>query len=480
MTEVIEATEIVMVRFAGEGSGSAELSWGQQHIWNAMQELGSPMNMCATRELPPGAAVEQFAEELRFYLSRYQSLRTRLRLVPGGWPLQIVSDAGEAPLEIIDVPPDRDAADLAAELTARYEEAEFDLERDFSIRMTLLRRDGVLTHLVMTISHFATDAAGALVMYGDYATRDPRTGAAVKPAAAHPLELVEQQRRPAALRRSEASLRYWEGLLRSIPMHRFPDPVDPGEGGRYCQVRLDSPAMLLALRAVGHRLGVDVSTALLGVVAVGIARVAGINPVVAQMVVSNRFRPGFADIVSNVAQAGLFVADVADITVDEAIVRSGRASINAYKYAYFDFARWKELVARVNRERGGVVDLKCYYNDRPSQYRSDGAESAPSRDEIEAALPRSSALRWSDLPFFNEHLMVTIDDTPGAIGLIVLADTAYFPRPRMEELARELESLAVTAAHEPATRTAVGVTAVGATALGALAAGALPLGRSSR
>jgi hypothetical protein len=457
VTKVIEATEVVMVPFAGEGSGADGLTWGQQHIWNAMQELGSPMNMCATRELPAGARVDEFVDELRFYVSRFQSMRTRLRLVPGGWPRQVVVDSGEVPLEIVDVPPDGDPAQVAAKLSAWFEDTPFDYERDFPIKMTLLRHEGELTHLVMTICHFATDAVGAMTMYNDYVSRDSGAGHGSKPSGMHPLELAAQQRTPSALRQSEASLRHWENLLRTIPRRRFPEPVEAGPD-RYCQVRMDSPAMLLALRVIGQRLGVDVSTALLGVVAVGVGRVAGINPMVAQMVVSNRFRPGFAGIVSNVSQAGLFVVDLADITVDEAVVRSRQASMKAYKNAYFDFARWKELVARVNRDRGGVVDLKCYYNDRPSQYRSEGAATAPSPDEIDAALPRTSALRWSELPYFNEHLMVTIDDAPGAIGLIVLADTAYVPRPRMAELAHELEALAVAVAYEPKTPTGVGVT----------------------
>jgi hypothetical protein len=452
----IEATEVLMVPFAAAGSGVDGLTWGQQHIWNAIQELGSPMNMCAVRELPAAARVADFADELRFYACRYQSMRTRLRLVPGELPRQEVASEGEIPLEIVDVPAHEDAAQFAEKLAAWQEDAPFDYEREFPIRMTLIRQGGALTHLVMALCHFATDAVGAMTMYNDYINRDPRTGLATTPAAMHPLELTAQQRTSCALRQSEASLRYWDGLLRAIPMRRFPDPVDPApDSGRYGQVRMDSPAMLLALRAIANRVGVDVSTALLGVVAVGVARVAGMNPVVAQMVVSNRFRPGFAEMVSNVSQAGLFVADVADISVAEAIARARQASMKAYKHAYFDFARWKELVARVNRERGGVVDLKCYYNDRPSQHRTDPAGAPVTPAEIEAALPRTSAPHWTELPFFNERLMVTIDDVPGAIGLIVLADTAYVPRSRMVELARELESLAVAAARDPQLPTGV-------------------------
>jgi len=456
VTDVIEASEVVMVPFAGEGCGVDALTWGQQHIWNAVLELGSPMNMCAVRELPAGARVQDYADELRFYASRFQSMRTRLRLTPGALPLQEVVATGEIPLRILDVPAHQDPAQVAAKLAAWQQDTPFDYEREFPINMTLIRHHGALTHLVMALCHFATDAVGAMTMYNDYIGRDPETGLASKPPAMHPLELAAQQRTPAALRQSEASLRYWDSLLRAIPMRRFPDPVDPGPGpGRYGQVRMDSPAMLLALRAIAARLDTDVSTALLGVFAVGVARIIGINPVVAQMVVSNRFRPGFAEIVSNVSQAGLFVADVADITVAEAIARSRQASMKAYKHAYFDFAKWKDLVAEVNRDRGGVVDLKCYYNDRPSQHRADPAGAPVTPQEIEAALPRTSAPQWTELPFFNERLMVTIDDVPGATGLLVLADTAYVPRARMAQLARELESLAIEAARDPDLRTHV-------------------------
>jgi len=459
VTGVAAAAEVVMVPFAGEGCGVDALTWGQQHIWNAVQELGSPMNMCAVRELPAGARVQDYADELSFYASRFQSMRTRLRLVPGALPLQEVVASGEIPLRILDVPAHEDPAQAAAKLAAWQQDAPFDYEREFPIKMTLIRRGGALTHLVMALCHFATDAVGAMTMYRDYLGRDPHTGAAGTPPAMHPLQLAAQQRTPAALRQSEASLRYWDALLRAIPMRRFPDPVEPDPAdsgpGRYGQVRMDSPAMLLALRAIAARLGTDVSTALLGVFAVGVARIAGINPVVAQMVVSNRFRPGFAEIVSNVSQAGLFVVDVAETTVAEAIARSRQASMKAYKHAYFDFAKWKDLVAAVNRDRGGVVDLKCYYNDRPSQHRADPAGAPVTMREIEAALPRTSPPRWTELPFFNERLMVTIDDVPGATGLLVLADTAYVPRARMVQLARELESLAIQAARDPDLRTDV-------------------------
>jgi hypothetical protein len=51
-------------------------------------------------------------------------------------------------------------------------------------------------------------------------------------------------------------------------------------------------------------------------------------------VVNNRFRRGFAEMVSPLCHASLCVIDVADITVDEAFARAWRSALSAYKYAY--------------------------------------------------------------------------------------------------------------------------------------------------
>src|SRR5882724_8304578 len=94
--------ERVEVPFRGQGAGTAALTWGQQHVWEAMSALGQTMNMCAVRELAPGAMVEEFAAELRYYTERFQSMRTRLRLDRGTPPVQVVHDEGVALLHIVD------------------------------------------------------------------------------------------------------------------------------------------------------------------------------------------------------------------------------------------------------------------------------------------------------------------------------------------------------------------------------------------
>jgi hypothetical protein len=456
MTTPAPVTETIEVSFEGEGSGSGALNWGQQHIFGAIQNLGSSMNMCAVRELEPTATVQDFVDELRFYLNRFQAMRTLLRFESGRPPVQVVYASGVAPLVVVTLDPDADAAAAAAALVAEHEQRPFDDEREFPIRMVLLRQAGRLTHLVTVLSHFATDGAGAFAMYEDFLHRDPVSGLARGPVPTHPLDLTAQQATAAGRRQSDASLRYWEKQLAALPTRR-PTAASPEPGSRYRRATLRSVPLLLAATKIAHRLECDVSAVLLGLFATALARLTGERPTAAQMLVSNRFRPGLADIVGNVSQTGLFVVDVADATVDEVVERAQRAVTRTYKYAYFDLEQWKALLAETERARGEELSL-CYYNDRPSQRSGTAPGPEPTAEALTAMASTPTPVTWTTLPFFNERLMVTIDnaeDDDAAVTVLVSADTWFVSPADMETLARTMESLAVAAACDASTMTGV-------------------------
>ncbi|WP_370354775.1 condensation domain-containing protein [Catenulispora sp. EB89] len=460
LASLVASTQTIDVPFSGDDAGSGGLNWGQQHIFGAIRNLGSSMNMCALRELPPTATVEDFADELRFYLNRFQAMRTLLRFEAGRPPIQVVHASGTAPLRILDIDPAADLDAALAALVAEHEERNFDDEHEYPIRMVLIRRAGVLTHLLTVLNHFATDGAGAFAMYEDFLHRDPVTGQARGPVPTHPLDLTVQQATPAGRRQSDASLRYWERQLAALPRRR-PTAAVPETGSRYRRATLRSVPLLLGATRIAHRLDCDVSAVVLGLFATALARLTGEQPTAAQMLVSNRFRPGMADIVGNVSQSGLFVVDVADTTVDDVIERAQRAVTRTYKYAYFDLEQWKTLLAAVERERGEELAL-CYYNDRPSQRSGTAPGPEPSVEAVTAAAATPAPVVWSTLPFFNERLMVTIDNVPDdddAVTVLVSADTWHVTSEDMETLARTMESLAVAAACDPATATGVGAAA---------------------
>jgi hypothetical protein len=198
----------------------------------------------------------------------------------------------------------------------------------------------------------------------------------------------------------------------------------------------------------------DTSPVLFAAFAVGLARATGVNPVVPRLYVNNRFRPGFADTVSPVAQTCPCVLDVAGITFDQAVTHAWRATVAACKNAYFAPARIRKLIEDVGQERGEAIDLALVYNDRRMDTPREVAKSLPGPEEIRAALPLTT-LDWekSDDPLDECHFHVR--DSPDAVNMLAVTDTQYISPADIEGILREMETAAVAAALDPAASTGV-------------------------
>jgi len=439
--------ERVVVPFEGEGSGVEELSWGQWEIWLAMVAQQSSLPLGGTKRLAPGTTVEEIADELRFLMSRYQSMRTRLSFDGTGRPRQVLSASGEATLSVFDAG-DVDPDEVAATVDRQYQETPFAYADEWPVRMAVVRRHGELTHLVVTVCHLVTDGPGGAVMLEEVAARTTTPVDGMQPLAQ-----ARWQRSVPGRRHNELALRYWEGLLRSIPPRRF-DPSGDERDPRHWEGIFRSRALRSAVHAAVVRTGVDSSAVLLAVFAVALVRVTGINPVVTRPIVSNRFRPGLGRVVANVAQSGLCVLDVAGIELDEAVAVARRGAFAAYKYAYFDPEQMGALVARVAAERGPDFDISCLFNDR----REPGPpEPAATPEQIRDALP-DTEFHWGRRqrePF--ERLFLHVDDLGEAVQLKMFIDTAFLSPAQGEALVRGMEAVAVEAALDPTAPTGLEV-----------------------
>ncbi len=447
MTAVIER---VLVPFRGDGSGVAELTWGQIGIWQAIARSGESRTMGGTAALPAPMTVEEAAAALRSVCSRHQALRTRLRFTEGR-PQQVCSAEGEAVLEVVDVG-DGDAGRVAAEVQERYQSEPFDYEHEWPVRMALVGKDGAYSHLVAVYLHLSMDAGGLAVLIDELVRRDPTTLPPV--TAFSPLDQARQQQERSALRQSAASLRYLEHVLRTVPATRFGQPREGCEPG-YRMIRFRSPATRLATDAIARRAGVSTSAVLLACFAVGVARFTGVGQVMAMLMVSNRFRPGFADSVSTIAQISPYLIDVGGISLGEAVARAGRSTMNAYKHAYYDPDAQDEVLARVVAERGEPVDYSCFYNDRRQADRvaADGAD--PTAAELAAAAERAEA-HWEHEPGMpRQKLYLHVDDPADAIELTMSVDTRYFSPAETEAVVRGIEAVAIEATLDPGAPTGV-------------------------
>lgn len=449
-------TDRIQVPFRGAGAGDGEMTWAQVGIWQTMVRTGLSMNIGGRVVLAPGTTVDEMMVLLRFLVSRHQALRTRLRFIPGGPPQQVVSDSGEVALEVVDLGPGDDAEAVACGLEARYLTNPFDYPAEWPIRMGVVRRDGGLTHVVIVYCHLAVDGFGIDAIVRDMVNMDQVTGDPTAPLTGlTPLEITAKQHTSADIRQSRKSLRHWERLVRSIPTQRFGVSDDPREP-RFWELTRRSPVMHLAMQLISHRTGVGVGYVFLAAYAVALARCTGRNPSVAQLVVSNRFRPGCVDSVSQNAQLSLCAIDVADTTFDEVVARAWNAATNAYMHGYFDPLALNTMLARVATERG-PVDISIIVNDRRMRNGVPPLRDLPTRDQLNAALPRCSGWWSRQADALDAELNISVDATPDgtAVDVKIFADTHRLSPTGIEALALEMERTAAEAAFDAAYPTGI-------------------------
>lgn len=439
---MMRVAQRLAVRFHGVGHGTQRLSWGQQEIWQAMQRQRNWLPAGGALPLQDGRTVEDVADELRYMMSRFQVLRTRLRLEPGCQPIQIVAESGEIPLEIVDADAEADVSAVAEALLRQYKERDYDFVSEWPIRMAVVRQHGIARFQVVVSCHIVSDLAGFANLGREVAAR-----VTTPPPGLQPLEQVRWQQSVAGQRQNELSLRYWERHLRTMPPRRQPEPGGPSQP-RHWQGGFTSPATLGAVQAIMKRTGSDSATVLLTAYALASWNSLGVNPVVTRLVVSNRFRAALSTAVCPLSQTGLCVMDVAHLSFDEALPVVQRASMLAYKYAYYDPVQLEELIAQVAAERGIDIDVYSFFNDRRDDaQRAPALGEPPTLDEIHAARS-SSKFGWTlarDDPF--EPLFVHFDDSTRTTDITVHTDTRYLSLAHAEALIMEIETVAVRAAY---------------------------------
>ncbi|MGI8666749.1 MAG: hypothetical protein ACR2N4_12060, partial [Jatrophihabitans sp.] len=229
-------------------------------------------------------------------------------------------------------------------------------------------------------------------------------------------------------------------------------------------IRYRSPAVALALPQLAAAHGVPSSAALLAMFAVGLGRHTGHNPLVVTLMVSNRFRPGFADSVSALVQPSPYLIDIEGISLDQAVGTVAGGLLHTYKNAYYDPYQHEELVARIGRERGEQLDLWCLYDDRRKHQDRAFAPGSPGSPastaqlgpELSRALTRSSWQREHEPAMHCRKLFLHVDDPPGSIDFLLSVDSRYFAVEDMLAILRAIEDATVQAVLHPDAPTRIG------------------------
>lgn len=463
----------VIVPFAGP-AGTAPVTWGQKAILIRMREAGwresgwrfegtfgrlSAFSAGFYTAEPEGTRVEDVAAQLSDMMSRHAALRLRLGTDSSGRPCQLVPGSGQIALDIMTIPDAADPAEVtkyANDLWFARMFAPADLDRDLPVQMAVLRHRGVIRCRVWTIHNIAVDGeAATLLAFGDMAGRrldDPQTSI---------LDLGQREQTPKLRQASDRAMRYWESQLRPIPPLTFGEPTHPGGrlGERYWHGEFSSPAAHLAILAIAGRTRTDTSRVLLAIIATAIGRATGISQLTTRVMVNNRFRPGFAEIIAPLNQASVVTIDLADATVDEVVARTRRAMLPAGLHGYYDPEQLAELRARLDAERGYPAWVTCQISDGRLRTKPTAEAAARSgqvtMEQIRRKLSETTMSWNGTIDVFPDQARFTVDNRPETIAFNMIFDLACFTEAQVEALLRGIEEVAVAAAFDPAVPTAI-------------------------
>jgi len=463
----------IAVQFGGAEAGQGPLTWGQKAIWQDMQESGSQFSMGGWLELPDGSTIGDASAVMSGAMGRHAALRMRLATDSSGRLGQEIAGSGQASLEILTLPDDCDpayAAQYAAELMDSWPFSRFDFERDWPLRMAVIRLRGACLHMVWVLSHLAADGGGNVLLLEDLLA-DETARLAASERRPKLLDVARSEQTPQLRQLSDRAMRYWESQLRRVPAQTFgataPAPPPGHQGSRYSQVRFSSPAAHLAMLAIARRTGTDASRVTLAVIATALGRSAGVHPLTVKVAVNNRFRPGFADLIAPVSQNAVLTIDVADTTVDDVVGRTRSASLSAGMRAYYDPDALSEVTARVAAERGYPARVTCRVNDQRAMVMGGRADDDPAEVTPEQLRQKraESALTWlGPRDFLLEQAFIVVENRPDVVSLHVLWDLWSLTSAQVEAFLRCVEEVAVAAALDPAAPTGVSSAATEGTA----------------
>ncbi|MFI7388497.1 condensation domain-containing protein [Streptomyces sp. NPDC049813] len=391
---------------------------------------------------PDGTSVERALDALRVLVERHEALRTTFPHRGGDLPdEQRVTAAGT--FDVVERAhhawPDEPAR--YAESVARHaRHGRFRLDRDFPLRPTLLTRDGSVTHVALAASHAATDGTALAILHDEW--RALVTGATLTaPAALTPLDLAAEETSPAGRRKSEASLRYWERVLRTAPQAMFAEPrLRAGEHAT-AQLSLRSLRAGRALRAVTARTGSPAATVLLAAWSTLAAHRAGQSTCVTAAPTSNRGRSGLARSVNTLSQDALLSLDVSGPTFDTVLRKAWGAAMDAYRHSRFDSVQLWNMIDSVTRERGSRFARDVVFNDVSSvPATSVGTAASPEAE------PAELSLTWGPEQELPTRLLTFVYALEPELRLSLWADPALFTREEAERylvgLVRLLEAAA--------------------------------------
>ncbi|MER7887135.1 condensation domain-containing protein [Streptomyces fimicarius] len=361
------ATTTVTVAYAGGTERRGPITMGQANMIRCiLRDDPTHINIHDVWPVPEATTVAAVTDALRALAVRHEGLRTTFPHPPEAAPVdQVVAAEGTFTVTVLDhaeLP--ADPAEYAESVARAARAGRFALDREFPMRITLLTLAGQPAYVALAFSHAVADGSAMAILREEFA--ELLAGKELPELTSlPPVDLAAVEASPAGLRKSEASLRYWERILRTGPQEMFAEPRGrrPGTDEEARQLTLRSRRGGRALAGAARRTGHPEATVLMAAWCALVAHRAGQDSCVTAVPSANRFNTRVARSVTTTSQDALLHLDVRVPAFDALVARTWGAVLNAYRHSQFDSVRLWEMIDRVTTERGSHFGRDVVFND---------------------------------------------------------------------------------------------------------------------
>lgn len=341
---------------------SANLCWGQRYIWLRYHQLPAharhDTHIVRSFRAPEGVTLAMIRSAVNYLVRRHEALRTTYHVDTGAEPQQRVHPP--APLSIVTVTTERDGTATPAEVIEKLGTTEFDLSREWPIRVCVVTTAAVPKQLVLVLNHMTFDAwtvdklERELEALGTgMASRRPAT---LEPILHQPLDLVRYESSAATAATKERALAYWREEIAQLPADMFSRrrTGDPAAIAR--SATLTSPAMLDASRRIAARYRVWPSLVHVAVYNVLMAAYTGSGTVVHLSFTGNRESSPYTDLMTCMFSPVVMRVDCHDDPpFSELLQRAAQRFQDAQERSHVPYDEIVELLSRESFRRGQVL-----------------------------------------------------------------------------------------------------------------------------
>ncbi|WP_157752083.1 hypothetical protein [Actinoplanes derwentensis] len=227
------------------------------------------------------------------------------------------------------------------------------------IRIGLLHRRGIVTHMILLLSHLPFDGVAFRLLERQLLTAIE--GHEVPEPGMQTETLVRHEQAPGSIRRSEAVLERWVDAATSPPAGRGLMPTTPGA---YSVIALRSRAAAIAAQVIALRTGTSTTSVVLAALTRAVHHEIDRDLSAMLLVCNNRWQPQLTQFIGQTLGNGLLRYSRQDLTGEmTSHVRAVYArTLNAYARARYDTLRWRDTLTGL-AAAGLSSDLSYYFND---------------------------------------------------------------------------------------------------------------------